>query len=286
MKVNFLKNKKKMKRTKIITHEGIFHADEVLAIAYLRAIGVVSKDTAIERRNRSTITPEEMMDPAVLILDCGLQYAPALGNFDHHQDSSLEATNMLVLDYFTDDKKLVEKLTYSLFQYVSDIDRGVKSQKGESAGFNSIISNFNGSENAFENAIEIAETILFQYIRNAEAMILSDELWKTIPRICDGKVVALEKGEWIQDWKRLAEEEGVLLLVAPNLQTDGAWNITSRDSNLFPLTSHPGQTFLHNSKFFAVYTSKDEALEHAEILTKDVQEFVVGSKKTAPSNNF
>jgi len=271
-----------MNYKKIITHEGIFHADEVLAIAYLRSIRIVTHETPIERRNRASITADEFTDPTILILDCGNQYDLENGNIDHHQDRALEATNLLVLNHFTEDKKLVEKLTYSLFQYVSDIDRGVKSKIGESAGFNSIISNFNGSDGGFERALGVAETILTEYIRNAAMMISSEELWKTLPRIHDGKVVVLKKGQWVLDWQRLAQEEGVVLLIAPNQQAEGSWNLITRDSDFLSLSEHSAQTFLHKAKFFAIYSSYESVIEHAFDLVRDVKEFVVGSKKPMP----
>lgn len=64
---------------KIIVHGGIFHADDVCTVAWLRMLGV---NVPVERRNP---TPEELSDPYTLVADVGRQHAPILSNYDHHQ---------------------------------------------------------------------------------------------------------------------------------------------------------------------------------------------------------
>ena len=87
--------------TKIITHGGNAHLDDVMACALALvdrtwdrmglepgqrsmdiALGKACEDVVIERREP---TPEELEDPKVLVLDVGGHYNPGKGNFDHHQ---------------------------------------------------------------------------------------------------------------------------------------------------------------------------------------------------------
>jgi len=64
---------------RIVTHPGIFHADEVCAVGWLRLMGV---DAPVERR---VPTSEDLANPEVLVLDIGGVHNPSLRNFDHHQ---------------------------------------------------------------------------------------------------------------------------------------------------------------------------------------------------------
>lgn len=87
--------------TKIITHGGNAHLDDVMACALALvdwtwdrmglesgrcsvdiALGKACEDVVIERREP---TPEELEDPKVLVLDVGGHYNPGKGSFDHHQ---------------------------------------------------------------------------------------------------------------------------------------------------------------------------------------------------------
>lgn len=108
--------------TKIITHAGNFHADEVLSVALLRAIGIRAP-----LYRQFQVSPEDLTDPTVIVLDMGGEYNPELGSFDHHQDKNLQAINMLVLDYFAASvgvEGIRERLANHWFARVSQVDRG------------------------------------------------------------------------------------------------------------------------------------------------------------------
>ena len=65
--------------TRIIRHPGLFHADDVCSVAFLRLLRVLAP---VEAR---VPTAEELDDPTVLVLDIGGRHEPELLNFDHHQ---------------------------------------------------------------------------------------------------------------------------------------------------------------------------------------------------------
>ena len=70
-----------MTYSKIITHPGPAHLDDVVATSvaiYLHEVDLV------ERRDP---TQEELENPEVLVLDVGRKWNPEKGNFDHHQFS-------------------------------------------------------------------------------------------------------------------------------------------------------------------------------------------------------
>ncbi len=62
---------------RVATHPGGFHADDVFAIAALR---LVHGDLEVVRSR-----DPEVLAAADLRVDVGGRYAPATGDFDHHQ---------------------------------------------------------------------------------------------------------------------------------------------------------------------------------------------------------
>ena len=68
-----------MKIAKIVTHPGVFHADDVLACCLA---GRLYGDLPVERR---TPTAEEILDPSTLVLDIGGMCNPDRSSYDHHQ---------------------------------------------------------------------------------------------------------------------------------------------------------------------------------------------------------
>lgn len=82
----------------IITHPGMAHQDDLLAVSVLLAL---YPDAELERRPP---TEDELADWQVAIVDIGQQYDPALNNFDHHQWDAGEAcpcSASLVLEHYT-----------------------------------------------------------------------------------------------------------------------------------------------------------------------------------------
>lgn len=70
----------------IITHGGAAHRDDMLAVAIALHL---SPDATVVRRPP---TPAELDDPAILVLDTGLQYDPEHSNFDHHASTDTTET--------------------------------------------------------------------------------------------------------------------------------------------------------------------------------------------------
>ena len=62
----------------ILTHPGGSHKDEFLACCLL----IAKHGAPVVRREP---TPDDLVDPAVAVVDVGGEHTPELGNFDHHQ---------------------------------------------------------------------------------------------------------------------------------------------------------------------------------------------------------
>lgn len=265
---------------KIITHAGMFHADEVLALATFKFF--TGLNIPIERK--FNVTQEELQDKSILILDIGRSLNEEMGNFDHHQSTFEDATNLLVLNYFCKDYALIGKLQKHLFKNVSDVDRGIV--QDQIGSFNSIIRNFNSLENGFELAIDLAFSILSAYVETAKKAIQDEKIWEGLRK--ENRIVYLENNH-LTDWKEMAKKEGIVFAVSPNAR--GGFQIISVNSEEWNIPVKETQTFRHNSGFMAVYETEEEAVKHTqeimrEFFTNSVVEvnFENGKQKTVKWN--
>lgn len=254
---------------RIVTHAGYFHADEVLSVAYLRALGFHGR---IPRTY--TLDVQMLQDPTTLVLDIGRVYNWNNGNFDHHQDGMLPATNMLLLDHFgipenMGGEAVAERLQKILFQRVSDIDTGRMKPDKENPilDFNGMIRAFNPIGDAtqaeydkqFDKALAFAQTVLNEQGKVALKYQQDLQRWQSLEK--RPGIAICETSDMILCWKDEAEKENIWLLVAPLLR--GGWSVISRDSSTFRIPIDANQTFIHASGFIASYPTKDLALKNA-----------------------
>jgi uncharacterized UPF0160 family protein len=249
---------------RIITHSGTHHADEILAIATIfEFVG----ELPVERKNKAE--KEDLECPETLVLDIGGHLEPGKGNFDHHQDSSIPATNMLVLNHFCNDEKIKVFLHKNLFAYVDAVDRGIAPVRiGDEflpPDFNSVIRWMNNLENGFDKALNTARYILSAAIATARQSIKGEAVWNSLEK--HGKIAIQHTADPVVGWHELAERDGILLLITPNNRIPGSYQLMSRDTKLLVIPETEGQMYKHPSGFLAVYPSFAMAMEHAvEIL--------------------
>lgn len=240
-----------MKR--IITHNGIFHADEVLAIALIHeTIAVIP----VERtRNIST---EDINDPETWVIDVGGVLDDVVNNYDHHQDADLPASCMLVLSQLYKRNIISYELFNELvddFSHVSLIDtKGPTSETGFS--FNSFIKSFNSFDNGFELALDVARKYVRSRIITADKTVESRTIWdkgekiSMFIRVCDAFPI---------HWKRYEEQQ---FLIYPH---ENKWNLLSINSEDFPLYSTGDEEFMHKNRFLAVFKDKQDAINCAQL---------------------
>lgn len=248
------------KYTKIVTHSGTHHADEVLAIA---AIFEFIGELPVERKNKAEM--EDLENPDVLVLDIGSRLEPEKGNFDHHQNSDIPATNILIINYLCDDEKLKAILHKQLFSSVDAVDRGIFRERGEceylTPDFNSLIRSLNNIDDGFNKALIISRLILSGAIATAKKNIESEAIWNSLEK--RGEIAIHHTFDPIIGWHELAERDGILLLITPNNRIPGSYQVMSRDTNLFIIPSTDEQLFKHVSGFLAVYPNFISAMKHA-----------------------
>jgi uncharacterized UPF0160 family protein len=88
---------------KIVSHKPPRHLDDWLAIALLKA---KFPSAEVEYVHPQRVPEEYKENPEVLLVDVGGDYNPDKGNFDHHQDSDISSSIILVLRHFFPDKQL------------------------------------------------------------------------------------------------------------------------------------------------------------------------------------
>lgn len=238
---------------RIITHDGIFHADEIFAIALLHE---VLGNCPVERtRNISAV---DYTDVDVWIVDVGGIYDPQRNLFDHHHDKNLHASCTLVLNELMNrnliSMHLYEEL-YKNFHTISQIDcNGFLAVNGFQV--NSLVKSFNSLPDGFNIALELAKCYIKAAIDTVNKIAESEEIWERgedvsrYIKLCDAFPI---------HWKRYNDH---MFLIYPN---SGKWNLLSIDSEDFPIVSNGAHEFLHNGKFIAVYADKEDAIASAQL---------------------
>lgn len=257
------------KFNRIITHSGTYHADEILAIA---TIFEFVCEIPVERKNKAE--KEDLECSETLVLDIGGRLEPDRGNFDHHQDSNIPATNMLILNHFCDDDKLKVFLRKKLFAYVDAVDRGIAPVRTGNdfltPDFNSVIRWMNNIDNGFDMAVKTARFILSAAIATAQQSFQGEAMWNSLEK--HGRIAIQHTTNPVIGWHELAELEGILLLITPNNRIPGSYQLMSRDTKQLVIPEDEGQLYKHPSGFMAVYPSFLMAMEHAvKILKVDEQ---------------
>lgn len=262
-----------MKFTKVITHDGIFHADEVFAIALLKR----KMNVEIIRTRNVEIIEKAINDKNVFVIDCGGEYNPHMRNFDHHQDISLPASNALIAydleDYFGHD--VMAKLMKKLFCGISDYDTNKNDIHSQFNAFNkgkglttvsNIINSFNRNpmdkdlqDLQFSKAVDFASEILNGYFYQIEQEIKAESIYNSKEVINDTVAIF---NEFCPIWK---EKDEFIFAIQPNPQ---GWALMTKDSSKYPLPdiSHKDLIFQHKGKFIAVFKTKEAAIECASLL--------------------
>lgn len=263
----------------VATHWGVFHADEVSAIALLRAAGF---KVVVDRLNHQT--PAEELEKYDLVIDLGRVYDPAKGRFDHHQDLSIEASNMLVLDWLKSFGKITEaqyREVLPLMKIISDGDRGQGGPRPADSVVE-LIAALNTDEiyseaqnEAFEQAVDLMEEHLKRLFRVADKKEATQKALAKAKEVAPG---VLEMPQFLPFWNEvihdLPELEGIDIVIWYD-DVQGQWKaqqvsstpgaFTPRGRQLPPVEGGvEGAIFIHPGKFFAVFDSKENLLAYIE----------------------
>ncbi|MBR2811137.1 MAG: MYG1 family protein [Solobacterium sp.] len=296
-----------MKEINVITHAGLFHADEVLCTAMLKKIYHVNVRRVFQ-------VPEEI-DENTIVYDIGG------GQFDHHTEENKrnngfhEGTQIpyascgLVWDHFYKEILLAkgcaedavedakEKVDQDLILGIDAADNGVFSMEGSALTVSGIVRLANpawndnvSTDEAFHKAVDLAgeilELVLHQAIAQAAAKKIVE---KAIDDARDGIMVFDRYTSWHTAFFLSANPKTAKIdfLIYPSLR--GGYNVqavpvslTDRTSRLpFPeawrgktpeelqaMTSIAGLTFCHNSGFLCACKTLDDAYQIVSLTRK------------------
>jgi len=169
----------------IATHDGIFHTDDVFAVAILKLIYPEIK--IIRSRDSKEFCKADFK------VDIGKIYHPDSGKFDHHQKEFCEirknkipyASAGLIWKHFgeklTNSKKAFDYIDEKLMQPIDAIDCGVSITQKEIIPdycIRQVILSFKPNwqeinpeyDKAFEKAVKFATNLLFREIRSANSI--------------------------------------------------------------------------------------------------------------------
>lgn len=240
---------------RIGTHDGRFHADEVLAVATLR---IVHPDAEIVRtRDEATLATCDLR------VDVGRKYDPSTGDFDHHQGGAGTRKNGIQFSSFglvwkaygvqavggnADVARFIED---SLVQSVDANDNGQKLSvpamgSGQGASYNPRLPTFGGAtpfefvraidafnlcwdaddrspDEAFREAVEFAKQMLVRLIKRALADSRAKEMVRaSVAASEDPRLVVLRHS---CPWQNVIVNRAhkVLFVIMPG--DDGKWRV-------------------------------------------------------------
>lgn len=259
----------------VITHNGVFHADEVFACALIKSF--ISNEVEILRTRDKVLIDEAIRSKFTYVLDIGGIYCENDLNFDHHQDSINIASNVMVAYFIRKHKPemvdVIDRLCAKIMVGISDWDTNHNNIINKwhdvakhHVNLSMIISSFNRNpmdirmqDLQFEKAVDFACTIIDNYLYIIGEEIKADKIYNSRKVINDCVAVF---DEFCPIWK---EKDEFIWAIQPNPQ---GWALMSANSSKYPLPEieHKDLIFAHQGKFIAVFKTKEAAIEVASTL--------------------
>lgn len=226
---------------KLITHDRVFHADDVVAAAILR---MVYPTCEVVRTRDPEILKVAAEEPETFLLDVGGVYDPAKGLYDHHQRQGAGFRNMEALEWPYATAGLVwlnhgvdailavqpelsregalevqDHIDEYFIKQIDAVDCGVRLHSSGPT-VSAIIAAFNPSwadkdeEYPFELVVNLAQVILQNFIRRDAGKVLAREQVRRANADLDGRVLVLDN---CMPWTEVValERPDVLLCLYP-----------------------------------------------------------------------
>ena len=260
---------------KILTHSGLFHADEVFACAILKTF--VSNGLKIVRTRDKNVIEEGINNKFTYVLDVGGIYCENDLNFDHHQDSINIASNVMVAYFLRKHKPemvdVIDKLCAKIMVGISDWDTNHNNiilrwndVAKHHVNLSMIVSSYNRNpmknkmqDLQFAKAVDFACTVIENYLYTIHEEIKAENIYNSKKVINDCVAVF---DEFCNIWK---EKDEFIFSIQPNPQ---GWALMSANSEKYPLpeVEHQDLIFAHKGRFIAVFKTKEAAIEIASKL--------------------
>ncbi len=276
-----------MKQINILTHNGLFHSDEVFTVAFLKHV-FNEEMLNISRTRDESLLQKAKADKQTYVLDLGGEYNAEMRNFDHHQDhykGELSSFGLLI-------ENLSRKQIINIFKYpqafrnfkqqmVKPIDKWDNNIENviQIAGSNHIysvqriISSYNQSipygvkqEEAFAKAVAFAKNIIEREISVAKEMHfekLMCERYQADGHISINNQKAISK-VFFSGFKSWAKQKRLhyILIPIPNEELRNDYLIFSTKPEKYKLPTDATSFFRHKSGFIIQFKSYENALNY------------------------
>lgn len=261
-----------MKINRIVTHNTIFHADEVFGVAIL---ALAAHHVQVVRTRDKAILAEALADPETLVMDVGGVYEPDKLNFDHHQDLSLPSSAGMIWEHFKDEICPKEGQPYvskfisaidavdtnrdNIYELLGTLPEGFRNVSSIIAAFNRNANDAGLQDVIFaEKAVPAAMDILQNEIHSAKEWARSEREYNN-RTVLPNNVAVFDTFSTV--WKKKGEHQFAVLPHA------NGWQINSRDTSIavVPMTvaACEGFIFRHASGFMATVKDKQVAINFA-----------------------
>lgn len=270
-----------------VTHDGAFHADELMGLALVLHTCIQSSGTLMVMRTRNPdLIAAAQKNPDIWVIDVGMQHKPDFSCYDHHQDANLPSAFGLL---FAELKGNIEEFNaledddtrhYAIERFckfvtaIDDWDCNRNAAHGIAATLpdgwrntSQIISGFNrlGADKeteykAFIAALDLALHLLKNEI-NAAVAAAKAEIAYTRRQIVGNNVAVFEQFSPI--WREKGHHAFAIMPTAK-----GEWQLLAADSKKAALPetiAHSnGCSFYHAGRFIAIFSEKQQAIAAAE----------------------
>lgn len=261
---------KVLARKGVFTHSGKYHADDIIASNILYLNDIISDYNEIKRINDNEISKE------------GLYFDIGKGQFDHHQDDTkchndgnrYSACSLLAEFIYSKDK--FEKM-WNLFLKNVELTDNNGQQKypnkyahivdvAYGLGY-SFIEICNKMQKVVESVIyknkliwtNELETIENEY--KSKEQEINEKVKEVIEKNKNERIVILQ--EHLPAYKFKGSQ--IQFVIEKSIRDGKSWNLISTDSTKYVVhdMAIKGRTFIHKSKFMAVYESITDAIDAA-----------------------
>ena len=279
---------------KYITHGGTFHLDDVVAYAMFN---VMHPNNDLIRIPHNDIEEADLLDPAIFVVDVGLNYDPMTNNFDHHQDSDVDCAALLFWNHYSYD--FLTKITNSyddeliqylggylynhLLKYVNIVDNNINNHFQQCKQVNGLISLSNvistlndvdNSDTQFLIAVEMIGHLIDGLVRKGLWFFNSRHIWDNKEIIVSNPDIAIYK---MSDACIMNHGDiyRATFIIYPNLKEGkGYWKIRSLDSSMGPLIDVPKElekdlVFIHDKRFIAIFKNEESMMRYVDALITD-----------------
>ena len=266
----------------IYTHNGVFHADDVFAVALLKVVCLGRQLVVRTRELPSSGGIANTVGIGDWVVDVGMVYDPDRGRFDHHQADAPVRENGIKYSAFGQIAEFFwgKEAWYSyLLPFIQGIDARDNGQQElasslklpDSGAWVGLFNPMYGTEESFDaqfdRAVEIASAILYRAVGTAQAAYSAESAVRRAVEGAKSGVCILDKAApWGEVVKQAnADGLGIRRMVYPNT-TAGQWNVQQvPGSDRLPdeVEQVNGVVFVHPGRFLAVFKSQDAAVEAA-----------------------